>query len=77
MSALAAITLGRTDAEMLAWDQYVLNSAVTSGYHLSGWRQVIEEAFGHATCYVTVRDESEAVVGLVPLVFLASRGLEG
>lgn len=74
MSALAAITLGRTDAEMLAWDQYVLNSAVTSGYHLSGWRQVIEEAFGHATCYVTVRDESEAVVGLVPLVFLASRG---
>ena len=50
MGALAAITLGRTDAEMLAWDQYVLNSAVTSGYHLSGWRQVIEETFGHATC---------------------------
>lgn len=73
MSVLVETTLGRTEAELLMWDQYVLNSAVASGYHLSGWRRVIEEAFGHSTYYLTVRGENGALCGLVPLVLLASR----
>lgn len=74
MSGLMVSTLGRSEAEVLAWDQYVLKSFEASGYHLSGWRRVIEEAFGHPTCYLTVRGENGALCGLVPLVFLASRG---
>lgn len=73
MSAFIETTLGRTEAELLMWDQYVLHSAAASGYHLSGWRRVIEEAFGHSTCYLTVRGENGALCGLVPLVLLASR----
>lgn len=74
MSALIASILGRTDAEAAAWDQYVLKSPLSSGYHLIGWRRVVEEAFGHSTRYLCVRTEDGALCGLLPLVLLASRG---
>lgn len=74
MSALAPSILGRTDAELLAWDSYVLSSPSSAGYHQSGWRRVIEEAFGHRTYYLAVQEQDGAVQGLVPLVLLASRG---
>lgn len=66
--------LGRTDAEVFAWDSYVLSSPLSAGYHQSGWRRVIEEAFGHRTYYLTVRENNGALRGIVPLVLLASRG---
>ena len=73
MGTLVSSDLGRADADVLAWDRYVLKSPVSSGYHLAGWRRVIEEAFGHCTYYLTARDEHGAVQGIVPLVLLASR----
>ncbi|MBX3123953.1 MAG: FemAB family PEP-CTERM system-associated protein [Nitrospira sp.] len=73
MNTLVSSVLGRTDSDVLAWDTYVLNSPITSGYHLAGWRRVIEEAFGHRTYYLIARDEHGAVQGIVPLVLLASR----
>ncbi|HQV12363.1 MAG TPA: hypothetical protein PKW52_13530, partial [Nitrospira sp.] len=51
----------------------MLNSPLTSGYHLSRWRRVIEEAFGHRTYYLIAQDEHGAVQGIVPLALLASR----
>lgn len=74
MSALVPSMLGRTDAEVLAWDTYVLRSPLSTGYHLSGWRRVIEEAFGHRTYYLAVKGHDGIMQGVVPLVFLASRG---
>lgn len=74
MSTLVSSALGRTDADVLAWDTYVLSSPISSGYHLSGWRRVIEEAFGHRTYYLIAQEENKTVRGIVPLVFLASRG---
>lgn len=74
MSLLIASTLGRAESDLIAWDRYVLNSPLTSGYHLSGWRRIIEDAFGHPTCYLTVRGENGTLQGILPLVFLASRG---
>lgn len=73
MSTLVSSVLGRTDADVLAWDTYVLNSPLTYGYHLVGWRRVIEEAFGHRTYYLIAHDEHGSVQGIVPLVLLASR----
>lgn len=73
MNTLVSSVLGRTESDVLAWDTYVLNSPLTSGYHLSGWRRVIEEAFGHRTYYLIAQDEHGAVQGIVPLVLLASR----
>ena len=74
MDALMPSILGRTDAEIRAWDAYVLRSPLSNGYHLSGWRRVIEEAFGHQTYYFVVQSPQGTVQGVAPLVLLASRG---
>lgn len=74
MDALMPSILGRTDAEIRAWDTYVLRSPLSNGYHLSGWRRVIEEAFGHRTYYFLVQGPEGTVQGVAPLVLLASRG---
>jgi len=55
------------------WDRYVLSHPGGSGYHLMAWRRVMEDAFGHATFYLMVTDEDQAVHGVLPLVFLSSR----
>lgn len=59
--------------EGIAWDRYVLNHAMASGYQLMGWRRVMEQAFGHRTFYLMARDEHEQVCGVLPLVLVASR----
>ena len=74
MSTMVSSRLGRTDAEILAWESYVLSSHLASAYHQCGWRRVIEEAFGHPTYYLLVRGRDGAPQGVLPLVFLASRG---
>jgi FemAB-related protein (PEP-CTERM system-associated) len=63
----------RTYDEGIAWDRYVLNHAVASGYQLMGWRRVMERSFGHQTFYLMARDEKEQVRGVLPLVFVSSR----
>jgi serine/alanine adding enzyme len=74
MSTMVCSILGRTDAEILAWESYVLSSPLATGYHQSGWRRVIEEAFGHPTYYLVVHGQDGALQGVLPLVLLASRG---
>jgi len=74
MSAFEPSILGRTDTDVLAWDTYVLKSSRSAGYHLSGWRRVIEEAFGHPTYYLSMKGQGGTIHGVVPLVLLASRG---
>jgi FemAB-related protein (PEP-CTERM system-associated) len=74
MSAWEASLLGRSEADTRAWDAYVLGNASSSGYHLAGWRRVIEDAFGHRTCYVKVEGPEKTLRGVAPLVLLASRG---
>jgi serine/alanine adding enzyme len=63
----------RTYDESIAWDRYVLNHNMASGYQLMGWRRVVEKAFGHRTFYLMVRDEHGQVRGVLPLVFVSSR----
>jgi len=62
----------RTDDDSFAWDRYVLNQSRACGYQLMGWRRVVQQAFGHRTFYLMVRDEHE-VIGVLPLVLVASR----
>lgn len=56
---------------MTSWDEYVMSSDRASLYHLSGWREVIEKSFGHATHYLSAED-STAVHGILPLVHMKS-----
>ncbi len=71
--ALVPTMLGRTDADVLAWDTFVLKSPLSTGYHLHGWRRIIEDAFGHETHYLAVKGWDGVVQGIVPLVLLDSR----
>jgi FemAB-related protein (PEP-CTERM system-associated) len=48
-----------------------MKSAASSCYHLTCWKDVIEESFGHRTYYLLSEDHDE-VTGILPLVHLKS-----
>ncbi len=72
-NAVVSVTEVRTDDAGQAWDRYVQNHPLASGYHLLAWRRVLEKACGHRTFYLMATDEHEQVRGVLPLVFLSSR----
>lgn len=55
-----------------AWDNYVYGSEAASIYHLSGWREVIKESFGHDAVYLYARDTNGQIAGILPMVQLTS-----
>lgn len=61
-----------TDVTPERWDAYVAAHPEATGYHLAGWRTVIENAFGHQTRYLAVEREGQ-VAGVLPLVVFRSR----
>ncbi len=54
------------------WDAYVWRKHEASFYHLTAWREVMEECFGHSTFYLIARKNGE-VRGILPLVYMQSR----
>lgn len=54
------------------WDQYVTSSSMSTGYHLTGWKDVIEKSFGHKTYYLYAEDGNGNIQGILPLVQLKS-----
>lgn len=63
-------TLGRS--EHAAWDRYVTAAPDGTFFHLSGWREVIEAAFGHPAHYLYAEQDG-AITGVLPLVHMRSR----
>jgi FemAB-related protein (PEP-CTERM system-associated) len=61
----------RQDKE--AWDNYVVRSNDARCYHLTGWKDVIEQSFGHTTWYLLSEDERGEINGILPLVQLKSQ----
>ncbi len=59
-------------ADVAAWDAFVRAHGEGSFFHLSGWKTVIERAFGHACPYLLAR-RGAAIVGVLPLVHMRSR----
>jgi FemAB-related protein (PEP-CTERM system-associated) len=53
------------------WDRYVHNSPIATFFHLSGWKRVVERAFGHKTFYLAAR-RNGAIVGVLPLTHVKS-----
>jgi serine/alanine adding enzyme len=60
---------GRADE----WDRFVQASEGWSHFHLSGWRKVMEEVFGHECTYLAARDSSGGLEAVLPLVRVRSR----
>lgn len=65
-TALAMPTVTATLDEK-SWNAFVEQHPGASGYHLTGWRPIFENVFGHRTHYLSAR-RGDRVVGILPLV---------
>jgi hypothetical protein len=50
-----------------SWNAFVEQHPGASGYHLTGWRPIFENVFGHRTHYLSAR-RGDRMVGILPLV---------
>jgi FemAB-related protein (PEP-CTERM system-associated) len=53
------------------WDKFVHSTEEATFFHLSGWKDVIERAFGHKTYYLYTEHDGE-ISGILPLVHVNS-----
>ncbi|MDD5275074.1 MAG: FemAB family PEP-CTERM system-associated protein [Methylovulum sp.] len=53
------------------WDEFVQNNSEATFFHLSGWKTVIEQAFGHKTHFLYA-ENGGAITGILPLVHVKS-----
>lgn len=60
------------DGDAKRWDEYVMGSPGASLYHLSAWKDLISECFGHDTHYL-FSTENGSITGILPMVHLRSR----
>jgi len=60
------------EADKERWNNYVMRSNISTCYHLTGWKDVIETSFGHKTYYLLAEDRAHQVKGVLPLVHLKS-----
>lgn len=68
--ALSVRMLQRDD--MQRWDSFVQHCPDATFFHQSGWRSVIERAFGHRTWFLYV-ESAGRIEGVLPLVEINSR----
>ncbi len=66
------ITVNHIDnKDAKAWDGYVKNHPKATLYHLSGWREVIQNTYQHPTYYLMAKStKNYAITGVLPLVHL-------
>lgn len=61
-----------SDSDSDAWDAFVNVHPEATFFHRSGWRKVLERAFGHRTYYL-LAEVNGKVVGVLPLARIHSR----
>ena len=54
-----------------AWDEFVTRCSEATFFHLSGWKRVIEAAFGHKTYYLQAKTGGR-ITGVLPLTHVKS-----
>lgn len=60
------------EADKERWNNYVMRSSISTCYHLTGWKDVIETSFRHKTYYLLAEDRANEIKGVLPLVHLKS-----
>jgi hypothetical protein len=58
--------------ERAAWDTYAASHKESTNYHQYGWREVVENSFGHRTYYLAARNDRNEICGVLPLVHMKS-----
>ena len=61
-----------TKKEENRWDEFVEAHPEATFFHLAGWRDVLERAYGHATHYFYAEQDGK-IVGLLPVARIRSR----
>jgi len=61
-----------TPASASQWDAFVDSCPNATFFHLGGWKDVIETAFGHRSYYLLAKSADE-ITGVLPLVHIRSR----
>ena len=60
-----------SSADQQRWDDYVVNSALTTPYHRFAWLQAVESAYGYTQQSVIATEKATGhVVGILPLVYI-------
>lgn len=54
------------------WDAFVSDYAGGSIFHMFGWKQIFERAYGNECIYL-MAEEGDSTVGILPMVFKKSR----
>jgi FemAB-related protein (PEP-CTERM system-associated) len=54
-----------------AWDDFVESTPAGTFFHRAGWRQVIEQSFGHRPSYIFAEQDG-VIAGVLPLVHVRS-----
>ncbi len=54
------------------WDRFARHAQDATFFHLAGWKEVIERAFGHQT-YFLFAESSGEICGILPLALVRSR----
>jgi len=54
------------------WDAFVTRQPDWTHFHLAGWRDVMQRAFGHPCPYLVARDANGTIEGVLPLVRVKS-----
>lgn len=60
------------DSDKQVWDDFILNNGNSSFFHLIGWKDIIEQTFGHKSHYIMALSENQ-VKGVLPLFELKNR----
>jgi FemAB-related protein (PEP-CTERM system-associated) len=66
------LQIGRLEGGPSEWDSFVRLQADWTHFHLAGWMPVMQSALGHECIYLTARDDSDGIVGVLPLVRVKS-----
>jgi len=72
-SAQSRCPVNVLDAPGSGWDPFVMGSAESSIYHLSGWTEIAREVFRHRPLFVEARDSSGSLTGVLPVIQQRSR----
>ncbi len=59
-------------ADIKAWDEYVCSHPDGTIFHLTKWKQVVDQTFGHSSYYLLAADQGR-ISGVLPLFQIRSR----
>ncbi|MCK4676155.1 MAG: FemAB family PEP-CTERM system-associated protein [Gammaproteobacteria bacterium] len=55
------------------WNYYVSTNSASCIHHRVEWRNILSQSYGHESLYLCARNDSQSIVGILPLIHMKSR----